>query len=152
MKKSKATWAVSTNSPKFSFPCLRGVMSPFQSTVLYLSTSHPSLLTLNLTSLLAKLFANKKQHQRHPGKSGSAMLFLHCLCLQDLGVPRLYHLLCPHPAFHGRQIPGAINTQSSSWWRINLPFYCLWLEGCLLQGEQNNDLRVEEIFISVFPK
>lgn len=85
-------------------------MSPFQSTVLYLSTSHPSLLTLNLTSLLAKLFANKKQHQRHPGKSGSAMLFLHCLCLQDLGVPRLHHLLCPHPAVHGRQIPGAINT------------------------------------------
>lgn len=137
----KSTWAVTTNSPKFSFPCLYGGNEslPTRCTPWFYATVHPINLfqltvTLSLTSLLAKLFTNKKQHQRHPGNLGSAMLFLHCLsCVCRILVCHVSIISCvPTLYFMGtrRQIPGAINTQSSSWWRMNLPFYCLWLEGC----------------------
>lgn len=146
---------------QLSMPAWGNESLPTHCTLWFYATVHLMNLfqltvTLSLTSLLAKLFTYKEQQQRHPGNSGSAMLFLRCLsCVCRILVCHVSIISCDstlHFTGTRRQIPGAINTQPSSWWRMNSPFYCLWLEGCLLQGEQNNNLRVEEIFISVFPK
>lgn len=124
---------------QLSVPARGNESLPMHCILWFNATLHPINLfqltaTLSLVSHLAEPFTYKDQQQRHPGNSRLAMLFLHCLsCVCRILVCHISIISCvPTLYFMGtrRRIPSAINTQSSSWWRMNSPFYCLWLEGC----------------------